>query len=64
MAMKPFLVTILFCYLSAATAEETTLTLVSSWNRQQNFTALFMKYVDSVNEAGRLRNNNRKILEE
>jgi TRAP-type C4-dicarboxylate transport system substrate-binding protein len=53
MAMKPFLVTIFFCYLSAATAEETTLTLVSSWNRQQNFTALFMKYVDSVNEAGR-----------
>ena len=53
MAMKPFLVTILFCYLSAATAEETTLTLVSSWNRQQNFTALFMKYVDSVNAAGR-----------
>ena len=51
--MKPFIATILVCYLSAAIAEETTLTLVSSWNRQQNFTALFMKYVESVNEAGR-----------
>ena len=51
--MKPFIITILICYLSTAIAEETTLTLVSSWNRQQNFTALFMKYVDSVNEAGR-----------
>ena len=47
--MKPFIATILVCYLSAAIAEETTLTLVSSWNRQQNFTALFMKYVESVN---------------
>ena len=37
----------------AASAQETTLTLVSSWNRQQNFTALFMKYVDAVNEAGK-----------
>lgn len=33
-------------------AAETTLTLVSSWNRQQNFTALFMDYVDAVNAAG------------
>ena len=32
---------------------ETTLALVSSWNRQQNFTRLFMDYVDAVNEAGR-----------
>ncbi len=31
---------------------ETTLTLVSSWNRQQNFTDLFMDYVDAVNAAG------------
>jgi len=37
----------------AASAQETTLTLVSSWNRQQNFTALFMKYVDAVNETGK-----------
>lgn len=33
-------------------AAETTLTLVSSWNRQQNFTDLFMDYVDAVNAAG------------
>jgi TRAP-type C4-dicarboxylate transport system substrate-binding protein len=39
--------------MGAASAEETTLTLVSSWNRQQNFTALFMKYVDAVNQAGK-----------
>lgn len=32
---------------------ETTLTLVSSWNARQNFTAHFLKYVDAVNEAGR-----------
>jgi len=36
----------------AAKAEEQRLTLVSSWNRQQNFTDLFMDYVDAVNEAG------------
>jgi TRAP-type C4-dicarboxylate transport system substrate-binding protein len=35
-----------------ATAE-TTLTLVSSWNARQNFTAHFLKYVDAVNEAGK-----------
>ncbi len=37
----------------SADAGETTLTLVSSWNRQQNFTKLFMDYVDAVNEAGK-----------
>lgn len=51
--MKPILAAILSIYLSTACAEEVTLTLASSWNRQQNFTALFMKYIDSVNEAGR-----------
>jgi TRAP-type mannitol/chloroaromatic compound transport system substrate-binding protein len=51
--MKLFITAILVCHLSSAIAEETTLTLVSSWSRQQNFTALFMKYIDSVNEAGR-----------
>lgn len=39
--------------ISAASTAETTLTLVSSWNREQNFTALFMDYVDAVNEAGK-----------
>lgn len=43
----------LLVLLSPAGAEETTLTLVSSWNRQQNFTKLFMDYVDAVNEAGK-----------
>ena len=37
---------------SPADAGEQTLTLVSSWNRQQNFTKLFMDYVDAVNAAG------------
>ena len=35
-----------------AQAGEETLTLVSSWNARQNFTAHFLKYVDAVNEAG------------
>jgi TRAP-type C4-dicarboxylate transport system substrate-binding protein len=51
--MKTTLVAILVLYLSSADAEQVTLTLASSWNRQQNFTTLFMKYIDSVNEAGR-----------
>ena len=38
---------------SATAAAETTLTLVSSWNQQQNFTALFMDYVEAVNAAGK-----------
>lgn len=38
---------------STACATETTLTLVSSWNRQQNFTKLFMDYVEAVNSAGK-----------
>jgi TRAP-type C4-dicarboxylate transport system substrate-binding protein len=40
-----------FCSLSAH-AEET-LTLVSSWNVRQNFTAHFLIYVAAVNEAGK-----------
>jgi TRAP-type C4-dicarboxylate transport system substrate-binding protein len=36
-----------------AHAEEQTLTLVSSWNARQNFTAHFLKYVDAVNAAGK-----------
>lgn len=47
-----FLIGLLFVT-SGIHAAETTLTLVSSWNRQQNFTALFMDYVDAVNEAGK-----------
>lgn len=41
------------CCCIAASAEEAVLTLVSSWNRQQNFTALFFKYIDAVNEEGK-----------
>lgn len=44
---------IVICWSSAACAEEETLTLVSSWNARQNFTAHFLKYVDAVNEAGK-----------
>jgi len=51
--MKPLLTVILICIMFSAVAEETTLTLVSSWNRQQNFTTLFMKYVETVNEVGK-----------
>ena len=47
------LISVFLLVYSAATAAETTLTLVSSWNRQQNFTALFMDYVDAVNAAGK-----------
>jgi len=34
-------------------AAETTLTLVSSWNSRQNFTAHFLNYVEAVNAAGK-----------
>lgn len=33
-------------------AQETILTVVSSWNERQNFTANFLKYVDAVNTTG------------
>jgi TRAP-type C4-dicarboxylate transport system substrate-binding protein len=36
-----------------AVAAEVTLTLASSWNARQNFTADFMQYVAAVNERGR-----------
>ncbi|MDP6437684.1 MAG: TRAP transporter substrate-binding protein DctP [Gammaproteobacteria bacterium] len=48
-----FVTAILVCWSSLACAEEETLTLVSSWNSRQNFTAHFLKYVDSVNKAGK-----------
>ena len=32
---------------------ETTLTLVSSWNQRQNFTAHFLEYIKAVNEQGK-----------
>lgn len=35
-----------------ARAAETRLTLVSSWNSRQNFTAHFLQYVEAVNAAG------------
>lgn len=47
-------VPLLVLWLSATTCHaETTLTLVSSWNREQNFTKLFMEYIDAVNAAGK-----------
>ena len=36
-----------------AAAEEVTLTLVSSWNERQNFTAHFLEYVKDVNARGK-----------
>jgi TRAP-type C4-dicarboxylate transport system substrate-binding protein len=47
------LAAVLMLVLASAASAETTLTLASSWNRQQNFTALFMRYVDAVNAAGK-----------
>jgi len=51
--MKYWFIISLLAVTGSASAAETTLTLVSSWNRQQNFTALFMDYVDAVNTAGK-----------
>ena len=52
--ISQFLVTaIVVCWSSLSCAEEETLTLVSSWNSRQNFTAHFLKYVDAVNKAGK-----------
>ena len=45
------LLTLLFAATNSH-AEEVTLTLVSSWNARQNFTELFLDYVDAVNERG------------
>ena len=52
MRMIAWLVAGLLLY-TAAQAGEQRLTLVSSWNRQQNFTDQFMDYVDAVNAAGK-----------
>jgi len=51
--MKRWLIISLLAVTGSVGAAEKTLTLVSSWNRQQNFTALFMDYVDAVNAAGK-----------
>lgn len=51
--MKSVFACLLLLLTALPSAGETTLTLVSSWNRQQNFTKLFMDYVDAVNTAGK-----------
>jgi len=51
--MRRWFIISLLAVTGSVYAAETTLTLVSSWNRQQNFTALFMDYVDAVNAAGK-----------
>ena len=51
---RPRYLIVLLCLLHAGSAAaETTLTLVSSWNARQNFTAHFLQYVEAVNEAGK-----------
>jgi TRAP-type transport system periplasmic protein len=45
------LIAALLC--APAQGTEETLTLVSSWNTRQNFTAHFLNYVDAVNNAGK-----------
>ncbi|MEC9375635.1 MAG: TRAP transporter substrate-binding protein DctP [Pseudomonadota bacterium] len=52
--LRPKLIVMTLLLLSqTSTAEEITLTLVSSWNQQQNFTAHFLEYVKRVNERGK-----------
>lgn len=51
---RPISAALIGLMLSAMPARaETTLTLVSSWNARQNFTAHFLNYVDAVNAAGK-----------
>lgn len=47
------LLTALLLQTSLCSAEEVRLSVVSSWNGRQNFTADFLKYVEAVNEAGK-----------
>jgi TRAP-type C4-dicarboxylate transport system substrate-binding protein len=47
-----YFVLLLICFGNAAHSEET-LTLVSSWNSRQNFTAHFLQYIAAVNTAGK-----------
>jgi len=51
--MRGCLIILLLVVNGSARSTETTLTLVSSWNSRQNFTALFMDYVNAVNSAGK-----------
>jgi hypothetical protein len=44
-------VLLLILFSTTAQSEET-LTLVSSWNSRQNFTAHFLQYIDAVNAPG------------
>ena len=53
---RPWLGGIIACLLltaGPAAGEEQSLTLVSSWNSRQNFTAHFLHYVAAVNAAGK-----------
>jgi TRAP-type C4-dicarboxylate transport system substrate-binding protein len=47
------LLIVLISWPALTTAEEVTLSLVSSWNVRQNFTAHFLQYIDAVNAAGK-----------
>jgi TRAP-type C4-dicarboxylate transport system substrate-binding protein len=47
------LLVVLISWPALTTAEEVTLSLVSSWNVRQNFTAHFLQYIDAVNAAGK-----------
>ena len=51
--MKRLLIVVVFFFVTTIQAKEVRLTLASSWNRQQNFTALFMQYVENVNRVGK-----------
>jgi TRAP-type C4-dicarboxylate transport system substrate-binding protein len=52
-ASRLVLAIVFICALPIGANAEQTLTLVSSWNARQNFTAHFLNYVDAVNAAGK-----------
>lgn len=52
-ARLPTALLLLTLWSTVAPAGESVLTLASAWNRRQNFTADFLRYVEAVNEAGK-----------
>ncbi len=52
-AVRALVVVLLLLLARPLPAAEVTLTLASSWNARQNFTADFLRYVDAVNAKGK-----------
>jgi TRAP-type C4-dicarboxylate transport system substrate-binding protein len=51
--LQKYCFVLLLVFFSTSARSEETLTLVSSWNSRQNFTAHFLQYIDAVNDAGK-----------